>query len=82
MKVSIDGKGKKEVDYLFIELKHKDHKDVVYYKQLSSFLNGAYTFTNIELDQTTMLKGDYSITLVVVDDYLWTEHRETIGSIS
>jgi len=82
VKITIEGKGKKEVDNVYVELKNTQQPNAVYFKQLSSFTNGAYTFTDIELDPHTMLKGDYEVTLVIVDDLLQKEHRTSIGSLN
>lgn len=81
-KITINGKGKKDVDNAFIEIRHKQQTNVVYYKRLSSVLKGVYTFTKVELDQLKMLSGDYEATLVVVDDLLKSEHRTSLGTLS
>lgn len=73
VKISLDGNSKKELNNVYVELRNKEHSETVYFKQLSSFTNGAYTFTDISVDQFTMVKGDYEVTLVVVDDLLAKE---------
>jgi hypothetical protein len=74
VKVSIEGKGKKEADNVFIELTHKSKKNVHYYKYPTSHSGESYTI-NYSLDESNV-SGDYEATLVVVDGLLQKESRK------